>query len=382
MKGPVRYKRLVLFFIFSLLFSGTVFPQPRYFDAAVQNSDSIRLTVFYPSMGSIRALMALRNRGIFRVDSLVVVGVYYEKERTNYQPSINYASENYIDWLKFHQLSGDLNKERIFEQNDLSDDFEMIFEKSDGIIFFGGADIPPYIYHQKTSLLSRIATPYRSLLETSIIFHLLGGSQNKTFKPLLDDHPEFPILGICLGCQSLNIGTGGTLIQDIWSQIYHKKTYEDVIALRKECWHTNPWSRLYPEEKLIPYNMHHIRLSKKGKFVKELNMNQNDMPVVISAHHQMAGKLGRELRVIATSLDGKVVEALEHERYPNVLGVQFHPEFPILYNRNKTYRFTPQDTAAISLVEILEHNPPSYEFHRKIWQWFGDKLRHYHNSKK
>ncbi|UCE08388.1 MAG: gamma-glutamyl-gamma-aminobutyrate hydrolase family protein [bacterium] len=370
---------LVLCFLFTFRLT---YSQERYFDSAEQKSEQIRLNILYPSMGSIRALMELGNIGFIPIENLLVIGVFHEMEMTNYQNSIDYAMENSLDWLKFHRLSGELNKDIIFQQNDLTDEFENIFKKSDGIIFFGGADIPPYIYHEKTHLLTDIDKPYRNLLEVSFIFHLLGGHQEKEFTPLLDCAPDFPILGICLGCQSLNVGTGGTLIQDIWIKKYGKKTLEDVISLGKDRWHTNPYRRLYPEQNLISYNMHPIKLLEKGKFVREFGFIKEDKPYIVSAHHQMAGKLGKGMKVIATSLDGKVVEALEHENYPNVLGVQFHPEFPILYDRTRTYRFTPQDTEEISLLEILEKNPPSYQFHEKIWEWFSEKLTEYHNSQK
>jgi len=171
------------------------------------------------------------------------------------------------------------------------------------------------------------------------------------------------------------------LVQDIWLKKYRKKTLEDVISLGKDRWHTNPYRRLYPEQNLISYNMHLIKLLEKGKFVRELGFSKNDKPYIVSAHHQMPGKLGKGMKVTATSLDRKVVEALEHELYPNVLGVQFHPEFPILYDRTRTYRFTPEDKEEISLLEILEKNPPSYHFHQRIWEWFSEKLQEYHNSK-
>jgi putative glutamine amidotransferase len=42
------------------------------------------------------------------------------------------------------------------------------------------------------------------------------------------------VFGICLGCESLNVGTGGTLTQDIWSEIYGVLYLEDAVALSKE----------------------------------------------------------------------------------------------------------------------------------------------------
>jgi len=354
--------------------------QPRFFDTAEAKSDQVRLTIFYPTLGSIDDLIALKTNGLIPIDNLMVIGVFHAKERTNYQASLDWAERNRIEWLKFHRLTGELRSDALYRDNALTDEFKTIFEKSDGIIFFGGADIPPYLYREKTNLLTEIETPYRSFLETSFIFHLLGGSQNKDFIPLLESDPSFPILGICLGCQSLNVGTGGTLVQDIWSEVYGKRTVEDVIRLGRDRWHTNPYRRLFPEQNLIGYNMHPLKLNPHGKFITELGFDATDKPMVVSAHHQMAGRLGKGMRVIATSLDGKVVEALEHDRYPNVLGVQFHPEFSMLYDRARTYRFRPEDPTGISLYDILEGNPPSLEFHKKLWLWFCNKLIEHHRN--
>ena len=372
---------LTIFLICSLFLSTHAQVPHRYFDNPDATSEQVVLTILYPSIGSIRALVNLRERGMFNIDNLLVIGVYHEIEMTPYRKSFDLVERDSLSWIRFHQISGELNKSYLFQKNPCSAEFEKIFTHSDGIIFFGGADIPPYIYEKKTRLLTSIDTPYRSFLETSFIFHLLGGWQNKSFVPLLEKNPNFPILGICLGAQSLNVGAGGTLVQDIWMVKYQKKYLEDVIRLGRNRWHTNPLARLYPEEDLISYNMHPIKLSKNGKFVARLGFSDKDQPFVISAHHQAAGKLGRGIKVIATSLDGKVAEAIEHEKYPNVLGVQFHPEFPILYDPDKTYKFTPQDKDEVSLISILENNPPSLVFHQKIWEWFGERLMESHELK-
>ncbi len=367
--------------IFGLVLVEPAFSQPRYFDTADARSYQVRLAIFYPTLGSIGDLIALRENGLIPIENLLVIGVFHAQERTDYQTSIEWAERNQLEWLKFHRLTSDINKDVLFQKNALSNEFKTIFEKSDGIIFFGGADIPPYIYREKTNLLTEIETPYRSFVETSFIFHLLGGFQNNDFAPLLEADPSFPILGICLGCQSLNVGTGGTLVQDIWSQVYGMRTVEDVLRLGSDRWHTNPFRRLFPEQNLIGYNMHPIHFRQQGKWITEFGLKPSDYPMVVSAHHQMPGKIGKGMRIIATSLDGKVVEALEHQKYPNVLGVQFHPEFSILYDRSRTYRFRPDDPSGISLLEMLEHNPPSLEFHRKLWRWFSEKLIE-HRAKK
>jgi putative glutamine amidotransferase len=354
----------------------------RYFNTAEQNSDEIVLTILYPSLGSIKALIELRRLDLFSLENLVVIGVFHEKERTDYQRSMDFVTDNEIEWLKFHKLRGDINRDNLFQKNPLTEEFKTIFKRSDGIILFGGADIPPSVYGEKTHLLSRVTTPYRNYMESSFIFHLLGGLQDLQFKAFLESSPQFPVLGICLGSQTLNVGTGGSLFQDIWNEIYSKEYIEDIISLSKQDWHTNPFARLYPEEKLFSHNMHPIKLDEEGKFVSDFGFKATDTPLILSAHHQAANKLGKGIRVAATSLDGKVVEAIEHEEYLNVLGVQFHPESPTLFDKTKHYKISPDDIETFNLLTLLETHTPSLAFHKEIWNWFGKKVKTFFNQKK
>jgi putative glutamine amidotransferase len=352
----------------------------RYFDAPEQNSNKVILTILYPSLGSIRSLMSLERERLLSFENLEIIGVFHESERTNYQRSMDFAAENEIGWLKFHKLKGDINRDNLFLENSLTKEFRTIFERSNGIIFFGGADIPPFVYGEKTHLLTRISTPYRHYMESSFVFHLLGGLQDPQFKAFLESFPQFPILGICLGSQTLNVGTGGSLFQDVWQEIYEVHYLEDIMLLPKKDWHSSPYARLYQEDKLFPYSMHPIKLNEEGKFVSEFGFNADDTPLILSANHQAAARLGKGIKVNATSLDGKVVEAIEHADYPNVLGVQFHPEFPILYNKTMQFKVTPDDPETINLYTILETNIPSLSFHKKIWSWFENKIRSFHRQ--
>lgn len=376
-------KKSFFFLLIFWIITGSLLSQSpeRFFDTAEITSKDVRLAILHPTVGTIRTLMVLRKQGLITVESLTVIGVYHVKERANYEASMAFVKEKKLDWIKFHKLSGELSKDSLFQKNPCSTEFEKIFKKSDGIIFFGGADIPPYIFKNKTSLLTRISTPYRHFLELSFIFHLFGGTQDNNFKALLESSPKFPVLGICLGAQSLNVGTGGTLIQDIWSEKYGKKYLEDVIALKKENWHANPYARLYPEKKLISINMHPIKLREKGIFCQMLGFKKEDTPYIYSSHHQAVLKPGKGIKIAATTLDGKVVEAIEHEKYPHMLGVQFHPEASSLWNAEKKFRFTLQDEEEKSLRSILDNNPPSFDFHKKIWAWLSQKLKEYHNGK-
>jgi len=351
-----------------------VTPAPdRYLDQAAARDGNVRLVVFNPEAFNIRAVAALRKNGILAIPNLTVVGVYHAKQTGDFAAARKFVAENKLDWFKFHIVMAEIGEADAFRANAGVPEFETIVRKADGVIFFGGPDIPPAVFGRKTNLLTEIEDPYRHYLEVSAVFHFLGGSQDAAFKPLLDARPGFPVLGICLGFQTLNVGTGGTLIQDIWSEVYGKTTVEDVIALGPEQWHSNPYRRLSPVDKLMGCNFHSLELGAASKFVKAMGFKVADHPRILSSHHQAADTLGQNLVAVATSRDGKVVEAIEHAKFPNVLGVQFHPEHPMLWDATPQVRQNPGDPLT-SYNAILAGTPPSLAFNKAIWRWFAGRL--------
>jgi putative glutamine amidotransferase len=112
-----------------------------------------------------------------------------------------------------------------------------------------------------------------------------------------------PVFAICFGIQSLNVFRGGTLIQDIPSQL------PDAIK----------------HEQGKPRNRHSHRVRiLDGSLLRQL-ANTDDAPVN-SFHHQAIETLGRELVATAWASDG-LVEAVEDPRSDRyVVGVQWHPE--------------------------------------------------------
>jgi len=345
----------------------------RYLDGAPERDGSVRLVIFNPETFNIRCLATLRKNGVLDVPGLTVVGVYHVKQTANFAESRKYVAENGLDWFKFHEVSADISEPVLFKKNACSPEYEQIVKKADGVIFFGGPDFPASVFGEKTNLLTKIEDPYRHYFEVSAVFHLLGGFQDEKFIPLLEVRPGFAVLGICLGHQTLNIGTGGTLVQDIWSELYGKATVEDVLALGPEQWHNNPYRLLFPLDKLIGVNYHTLQLGNGSVFVKAMGFQPSDHPRIRSSHHQAVEKMGKGLVAVASSRDGKVIEALEHKKYPNVLGVQFHPEHYLHFDAEPRFRQKPGDVPT-SLLAILEETPPSTEFNRKIWGWFAGKL--------
>jgi len=351
----------------------------RYLDHVSAGDTNVRLVVFNPEPFNIRALEALRKNLIIDIPNLTVIGVYHVKQTGKFDESRKYVRENKLDWFKFHEVSAEINEPAVFRKNACTPEFEAIVKKADGVIFFGGPDIPPSVYAKKTNLLTEITDPYRHYLEISAVFHLLGGSQDDAFQALLDSRPRFPVLGICLGFQTLNVGTGGSLIQDIWAELYGKAYAEDVIALGPEQWHNNPYRLLYPLDKLMGYNFHTIQFGDKSKFVTAMRFKPADHPRILSSHHQAIGALGKDLVPVATSRDGKIIEAVEHRKYPNVLGVQFHPEHPMLWDTEPRFRQKPGDPLT-SYNAILAGTPPSLEFNKAIWKWFAARLVESHGK--
>jgi putative glutamine amidotransferase len=118
---------------------------------------------------------------------------------------------------------------------------------------------------------------------------------------------KMPLLAICYGMQALNVSRGGTLIQDIESQIEGSLKHEQGA----------------PQER----SSHRIRISDSGVLAGMEAVRSANGPVrVNSSHHQAIGEVGRDLAATAWATDG-VVECIEDTRGDRfVLGVQWHPE--------------------------------------------------------
>ena len=78
-------------------------------------------------------------------------------------------------------------------------------------------------------------------------------------------------------------------------------------------------------------------------------------------------KIGKGFKIAATSMDGKVVEALQHTRYKNVYGIQFHTDFSSLYDDGRTFKVSPTQTVELSEDTKL--------FHKLFWQDFSKRIK-------
>jgi putative glutamine amidotransferase len=155
----------------------------------------------------------------------------------------------------------------------------------DGLVLTGGGDVDPGSYGMAASPLVGGVDRTRDVAETALVQDALTR--------------RIPVLGICRGCQLMNVAMGGTLIQHL----------PDVSDLS----HLVPDSRESGE--------HNVRLEPGSRLAAVLGAK--DL-MVNSVHHQAVKDLAPGVRATAWATDG-VVEAIELDDAPWI-GVQWHPE--------------------------------------------------------
>ena len=176
---------------------------------------------------------------------------------------------------------------------------EKALDRLDGILVTGGNfDIDPIHYGEKPLEPLRVIKKQRTQFELELISLAL--------------ERDLPILGVCGGQQAINVVLGGSLYQDIATQVTHALEHEQTTPKVKSSHSIN----ILPETKL-----HRIVRCKVLK--------------VNTTHHQAVKDPGRGLITNATAEDG-IIEGIESQEHSFVLGVQWHPEF--LMERNLPQR--------------------------------------------
>ena len=158
---------------------------------------------------------------------------------------------------------------------------ERYVEDLDGLLLVGGADIPPNAYGQEPHETVKELPNQRYDFERKLIAQWLDSGK--------------PLLGVCLGMQFTNVVAGGSLIQDIPSQIGTKVSHRQV---------------------------HNVRI-EPGSLLADII--QADQIRVYSNHHQAVKDLAEGFKIVARSEDG-VAEAMERTEGGFGLFVQWHPE--------------------------------------------------------
>lgn len=158
----------------------------------------------------------------------------------------------------------------------------------DGIVFIGGYDISPQFYNEEPTPQLQETLPPRDIFEIAMVKEAM--KQQK------------PIFGICRGMQLINVANGGSLYQDINTQI-------NITV--KHLQNTNPE---FP---------HHFITTEKDSHI---NRALGDKISVNTLHHQAIKSLASNLKVTAYSSD-HIIECIEsNDPGQFILGVQWHPE--------------------------------------------------------
>lgn len=158
----------------------------------------------------------------------------------------------------------------------------------DGILLAGGFDCDPEIYGEEAHPTVEPMDPRRQSNDLS----LAKAARDR----------GIPTLGICLGLQVMNIAAGGTLVQDIHSQV------------ATDIEHVSD-----PEDRA----RHDVHI-ERGTHLAQI-LGETEAMNVNSSHHQAIKAVGEGLRETAHAPDG-IVEGIEDPRHPFYLGVQWHPE--------------------------------------------------------
>ncbi len=357
--------------VFLLFFSLTVLFVQGGVSESFSQTNKARIVLVNPTGGGFKSFIQMLDKKIIKIKNPEITAVFYSKSRYRPDPVNIVIEEQDIKYAKTRTVDGSLNAENLFQKNSCTDEFLDIFKNSDGIVFFGGADFPPVIYKQKTNLLTNISTPHRHYFELSFLFHLTGGSWNEKHTPYLEEKPDYVIFGFCLGMQSINVAAGGSMYQDIPSEIYGLNYVEDVLKLDKNAHHKNYWRSIRRGKNLMGINFHKIRFENTALFADRLKISGRKTPSIYSSHHQAVKDIGKGFKITARSMDGRVVEAIAHSKYRNVIGVQFHPEVLSLYEPNlKKYKYSPDDKKEKSYYEIINEDS-GYEFNTKFWDFFS-----------
>ena len=172
-----------------------------------------------------------------------------------------------------------------------------------GVLLAGGGDVLPSMYGEAAHRTFVAAEPGRDEYELELVRRALEA--------------DLPVLAICRGIQVLNIALGGTLVQDIPSEVPNALPHnvrEPRVAIAHDVWMSSG--------------------SLLERLMRE-RIEEGDEVPVNSRHHQAVKQLGTGLVVSGTAPDG-VIEAVEDPARRFCLGVQWHPE-----NFYRTGEFSP-----------------------------------------
>lgn len=165
-----------------------------------------------------------------------------------------------------------------------------ILARLDGLLLSGGGDVWPAWFGEQDSGLLWSVDEWRDRTEIALARWAL--------------EQQLPLLAICRGVQVLNVAAGGTLVQDISTQVPNALVHSTVAGRPKSS---------------VDHMVEVVAGSRLAGLVGAGQLGVN------SAHHQAVKDVGAGLVVTAHAPDD-IIEGLEHPGHPFCIGVQWHPE--------------------------------------------------------
>lgn len=172
-----------------------------------------------------------------------------------------------------------------------------------GFVFSGGGDLDPVYWGEYPQTRCGEIDPVRDRFE-------IGLARKAMALPKA-------VLGICRGCQILNVAAGGSLEQDIISWMGHTQ----------KAPRNHPFHDIFIEKG-----------SRLGAIIGDEHIRVN------SFHHQAVKRPGHGMHITALANDG-TAEGIESSEYPFYIGVQWHPE--CLGDESSARLFTALTAAAL-----------------------------------
>ena len=172
-------------------------------------------------------------------------------------------------------------------------DVKEILSYFDGLLLHGGSDVAPQSYGEEPIDEKWPGDPIRDAYEIELVKECVAA--------------DIPILGVCRGAQVINVALGGTLYQDIGTQV--------------------PGALVHRNWDVYEHNHHEVKIEENSTL--ETIYGGSHPGRINSIHHQAIKDIAPSLRLEAHSPVDGIVEAVcsKDNVGPYVLGVQWHPEF-------------------------------------------------------
>jgi putative glutamine amidotransferase len=192
------------------------------------------------------------------------------------------------------------------------DTLRAVLDRIDGVLLSGGGDVDPALFSEDAHPATREIESDRDRVELTLA------------RWVVED--DMPLLAICRGIQVLNVALGGTLVQDIPSQV--------PAALPHSF-----------DRKTTPRNFlaHPVQIDPGSQLA---HIMQREMAQTNSWHHQSIKQVADRLQVTAVAPDG-VIEAVEVPGRRLAIGVQWHPEW--LFEEKAEHRRLFEELVRVSM---------------------------------